>query len=100
MKSNKVGRSNDALENLEYTDFDSDKAYRKFFGRGVNRYAVYPSYWADTWGKPPLLGIVSADNEFLAERVCYDRGILSPNNCTFKPKFKVLPPMRTVNTPI
>jgi len=66
--------------------------YRQFFGRGENRYAFYPDYWKGSWGKPPLLGIVSADNEFLAERIGFDKGILNPYNCTFQPKIKLLGP--------
>lgn len=68
--------------------------YRQFYGRGENRYAIYPSYWKDSWGKPPLLGIVNADNEFLAEKLAYDKGMLVPNNCTFQPKIKNIGPNR------
>jgi hypothetical protein len=68
--------------------------YRQFYGRGENRYAFYPDNWKDKWGRPPLLGIVSADNEFLAERIAYDRGILVPFNCTFQPKIKNIGPNR------
>lgn len=70
--------------------------YREFFGRGENRYAFYPDNWKPTWGKAPLLGIVSADNEFLAERLAYDRGVLNHNNCTFQPKIKNLGPNRKI----
>lgn len=70
----------------------AEHLYRSFYGRGENKYAIYPSYWPGSWGKAPLLGIVSADNEFLAERLAYDKGILSPFNCTFQPKFKKLNP--------
>lgn len=63
--------------------------YKEFFGPGEFRFAIYPSYWKDSWGKAPLLGIVAADNEFLAERLAYDKGILpTPFNCTFQPKIK------------
>jgi hypothetical protein len=67
--------------------------YRAFIGR-ANKYAVYPSYWAKSWGQAPLLGVVTADNEFLAERAAYDRGILNPANCTFRGKFKLLQPSK------
>lgn len=62
--------------------------YKQFYGRGDFRFAIYPNNWKDAWGKPPLLGIVSADNEFLAERLAFDKGILNPHNCTFQPKIK------------
>lgn len=63
--------------------------YREFFGPGEFRFAIYPSHWKDAWGKVPLLGIVAADDEFLAEKLAYDRGILpTPFNCTFQPKIK------------
>jgi len=69
--------------------------YRNFFGRGEFKFAFYPSYWKDSWGRAPLLGIVFADNEFLAERLAYDRGVLpSAFNCTFQPKIKNLGPGR------
>jgi len=61
--------------------------YRAFMGRS-NRYAIYPDHWP--WGQAPLLGIVVADSEFLAERVAYDRGILSATNCSFGPKIKLI----------
>jgi hypothetical protein len=66
--------------------------YRQFYGRGDYRYAIYPDNWKDTWGKPPLLGIISADNEFLAERLAYDKGVLNPYNCTFQPRIKNIGP--------
>ena len=69
--------------------------YREFFGRGDFKFAIYPSHWKEQWGRPPLLGIVYADNEFLAERLAYDRGILPTHfNCTFQPKIKNLGPNR------
>jgi hypothetical protein len=65
--------------------------YREFFGRGKNRYQVYPDNWPKNWGPTPLLGVVYADDEFLAERVAYDCGVLPTHfNCTFQPKFKQL----------
>lgn len=81
-------------EGVEYLDdtipYMIELRYRQFFGRGENRYVIYPSYWAKTWGQPPVLGVVQADNEFLAEKLAYDRGLLNPHNCTFQPKFKLL----------
>lgn len=69
--------------------------YRSFFGRGDYKFGIYPSYWKDSWGRAPLLGIVYADNEFLAEKLAYDRGVLpTPFNCTFQPKIKNLGPNR------
>lgn len=63
--------------------------YRNFFGRGKNKYQVFPDYWPKAWGQAPLLGVVYADDEFLAERVAYDNGILPTHfNCTFGPRFK------------
>lgn len=79
----------------------ADQQYRDFFGRGENKYAIYPSYWKDTWGKAPLLGIVFADDPYLAEKRAYDRGILpSPCNCTFQAKVKLLGPARRVGNPV
>lgn len=49
--------------------------YRSFFGRGENKYGIYPPNWAKRWGPAPLLGIVFADNEFLAEKLAFDKGI-------------------------
>jgi len=85
-------------------EFDREMAqflatqYKNFFGKGANRYAIYPSYWKDSWGRAPLLGIVFADNEFLAEKLAYDKGILpTPFNCTFQPKIKNLGPNKNLN---
>ena len=76
--------------------FNPNQQYKEFFGKGEFRFAIYPSYWKGAWGKPPLLGIVNADDEFLAERLAYDRGILpTPFNCTFGPKFKNLGPVKS-----
>lgn len=67
--------------------------YREFFGRGEYRFAIYPdSGWKASWGKPPLLGIVNADDEFLAEKLAYDRGVANPNNCSFGLKIKKIGP--------
>ena len=86
-------------DGVEYFDVDpkweGDTKYRQFFGRGENRYAVLPSYWAKTWGPVPLLGTVYADNEFLAERIAYDKGIISPHNCTFQAKIKLIGPVQS-----
>lgn len=73
--------------------------YKQFFGRGENRYMIYPDYWKESWGKAPLLGIVFADNEFLAERLAYDRGILNPNNRSFGARIKNLGPNRNIPQP-
>jgi hypothetical protein len=74
---------------------ESSLMYRNFFGRGDFKFAIFPSHWKDAWGRAPLLGIVYADNEFLAERLAYDRGILPTHfNCTFQPKIKNLGPNR------
>lgn len=72
-----------------------ESLYRSFYGRGEFKFGIYPSFWKDSWGRAPLLGIIYADNEFLAERLAYDRGVLpSPFNCTFQPKIKNLGPNR------
>lgn len=52
---------------------------------GKYRWAVYPDYWKDSWGKKPLLGHVIADDEFYAIREAYNRGLL-PVNFTFQPQ--------------
>lgn len=84
------------LEEERLLEQEVANQYRNFFGRGAYKFAIYPSYWKDSWGKSPLLGIVYADNEFLAERLAYDRGILpTPCNCTFGPKIKNLGPANT-----
>ena len=76
-----------------------ENQYKNFFGRGEHRFAIYPSYWKDSWGPAPLLGIVAADNAFLAERLAYDRGILPTSfNCTFQPKIKILSPKKSDNS--
>ena len=62
--------------------------YKDFYGRGDKKYGVYPPMWDDKHGNPPLLGIVFADNEFLAERLAYDRG-LSPCQ-SLPPKLRFL----------
>lgn len=82
-------------QNISVISLEEEKEmnalYRSFYGRGDYKFGIFPSYWKDTWGKAPLLGIVFADNEFLAERLAYDRGILpTPFNCTFQPKIKNL----------
>lgn len=71
--------------------------YREFYGRGEFRWAIYPATWKESWGRAPLLGIVAADDEFLAERLAYDKGILNPHNCTFQPRFKNLGANRKPN---
>ena len=49
------------------------------------RWAIYPDFWKDTWGKRPLLGYVVAEDEFSAEREAYFKGLL-PANSTLKPQ--------------
>lgn len=89
-----MSKTTQAAELIEVMEapFNPLQQYREFFGRGEYKYAIYPSYWDEKkWGKAPMLGIVNADNEFLAERLAYDRGILpTPFNCTFQPRFKNL----------
>lgn len=46
---------------------------------------IYPDYWKPSWGQPPLLGTVSAINEFEAERKAYNKELLRVN-FTFGPK--------------
>lgn len=48
-------------------------------------WAVYPDYWAPTWGPKPLLGYVRADSAFNARYAAFDRGLL-PRNDTFQPE--------------
>lgn len=58
---------------------------RSFYGPGKFRFAIYPDYWKESWGKKPLLGFVWADDEFYAEREAYNRGLLTVN-FTFRPQ--------------
>jgi len=69
-------------------DREGEQMYRDFFGRGENKYGVYPPVWPTKYGKPPLLGIIYADNEFLAAKLAYDRG-MSPSQC-LAPRIKLL----------
>ena len=70
------------------TPRELENQYRTFFGNGTEKYAIYAPGWGKKLGRAPLLGIVYADNEFLAEKLAYDRGITpSPN---LKPKIKHL----------
>ena len=67
---------------------EEDQQYREFFGEGENKYGIFPPIWKAKWGKAPMLGIVRADNEFLAEKLAYDRGL---NPCpSLPPKIKFL----------
>lgn len=67
--------------------------YREFFGPGEFRFAIYPdSGWKASWGKAPLLGIVNADDEFLAEKLAYDKGMANPYNHSFGLKIKKIGP--------
>lgn len=62
----------------EFSSQEAEYAYRKFFGRGENKYGVYPQGWSENlYGRAPMLGIVYADDEFLAKKVAYDRGLAS-----------------------
>jgi hypothetical protein len=61
-----------------------EKRTYNFYGHGKFRYAIYPDFWADTWGDKPMLGVVYADCEFYAEREAYTRGIL-PLNWSIRP---------------
>ncbi len=100
-RSASVGKSEPLTQAvLNYASLEEEREmnalYRSFYGRGDYKFGIFPSYWKDAWGKAPLLGIVFADNEFLAERLAYDRGILpTPFNCTFQPKIKNLGPNRS-----
>lgn len=95
LKTKKTNKEHDketlvdsAVRDLEDSE-NAEFKYQQFFGRGEKKYLITPSFWKSSWGKPPILGVVKADNEFLAERLAYDRGILpTPFNCTFQPKFK------------
>ena len=60
---------------------------------GKYRWAVYPDYWKDSWGRKPLLGYVFADDEFYAVREAYNRGLLTVN-FTFEPEVVNLGPAR------
>lgn len=61
----------------ESTPQEVEYNYRKFFGRGENKYGVYPPGWSENlYGRAPMIGIVYADDEFLAEKVAYDRGLV------------------------
>lgn len=62
--------------------------YREFFGPGENKYGIYPPAWNPIYGRAPLIGIVYADNEFLAEKLAYDRG-MSPSQ-SLPPKIRFL----------
>lgn len=70
------------------SDREGDQMYREFFGRGENKYGIYPPAWNPKYGRAPLLGVVYADNEFLAAKLAYDRGI-SPSQC-LTPRVKLL----------
>lgn len=49
------------------------------------KWLIYPDYWKKTWGEPPCLGVVYADDEFEAVRKSYDKGLLRVN-FTFQPR--------------
>lgn len=60
------------------------RSSRSFYGTGKFKFAIYPDYWKESWGKRPMLGTVWADDEFYAVREAYNRGLLTVN-FTFKP---------------
>ena len=60
---------------LEFLGDDPASDYRAFYGRGEKKFAVYPAGWNfPKNGKPPVLGVVYADNAFLAARRACDLG--------------------------
>lgn len=65
----------------------TEKPVRKpsFYGPGKFRWAVYPDFWPERWGRKPLLGFVFADDDFHATREAYNRGLLIQNR-TFEPE--------------
>jgi hypothetical protein len=76
----------------QYSDQEAAYNYRNFFGRGENKYAVYPPSWNEQWyGRAPMLGMVFADDEFLAEKAAYDRGLVPGS---MPPVVKLLGPVR------
>lgn len=54
------------------------------------KYAIYPDWWPESWGEPPLIGHVRADSEFDAIRAAYDADLLVVNR-TFEPKAVLCP---------
>lgn len=89
--STNISRALDKIE-VEFeplTQQEEGQLYRNFYGTNRNKYRVYPDFWKKDWGQAPLLGTIYAENEFAAERVAYDCGISSPQNCTFGLKFKL-----------
>lgn len=57
---------------------------KKNYGTKLKWY-IYPDYWKKSWGEPPFLGTVYADDEFEAIRRAYERGFVRVN-FTFQPK--------------
>lgn len=49
------------------------------------KWLIFPDYWKKSWGEPPCLGQVYADDEFEAIRKSYDKGLVRVN-FTFGPK--------------
>lgn len=87
--------SGDSIQFVELSDRDLNILYREFYGKGSNRFAFYAgSGWKSEWGTAPMFGIVVADDEFLAERLAYDRGLINPFNCTFRYRIKNLGPVK------
>lgn len=76
----------------QFSDQEASYNYRKFFGLGDNRYGIYPPGWSEQrHGKAPMLGIVFADDEFLAEKTAYDRDLYRG---TTPPVVKLLGPVK------
>lgn len=48
-------------------------------------FAIYPDYWKEKWGEPPLLGHVYADNAFNAIRRASVNDDIYRTNITFNP---------------
>lgn len=60
----------------QFSDQEAARNYRDFFGQGANKYGIYPPGWSEQrYGRAPMLGIVHADDEFLAEKTAYDRDL-------------------------
>ena len=64
--------------------------FSDFYGYGRYKFAVYPDYWKESWGRRPLLGYVMADDAFYAKREAYNQGLLTLNY-TFRPKVVRVP---------
>lgn len=83
------------IQFVDLSDRELNILYREFYGKGSNRFAFYAGAgWKPEWGNAPMFGIVVADDEFLAERLAYDRGLINPFNCTFRYRIKNLGPAK------